>query len=88
MGCDPQYFEAMWFAYVFKLLQVSLQSSPVLFQVEKDYFFLKDFVYLFMRDIQREAETQVEGEAGSMRGARHGTLSWVPRIRPWAEGRR
>ena len=28
--------------------------------------FLKDFIYLFMRDTQREAETQAEGEAGSM----------------------
>ena len=29
----------------------------------------KDFIYLFMRDTQREAETQAEGEAGSMQGA-------------------
>ena len=28
-------------------------------------FFKKDFIYLFMRDAQREAETQAEGEAGS-----------------------
>ena len=26
----------------------------------------KDFIYLFMRDTEREAETQVEGEAGSL----------------------
>ena len=38
------------------------------------------------REREREAETQAEGEAGSMQGARHGTRSWVPRIRPWAEG--
>ena len=32
--------------------------------------FFKDFIYLFMRDTQREtAETQAEGEAGSMSGA-------------------
>ena len=33
-------------------------------------FFLKDFIYLFMRDTEkeREAETQAEGEAGSMQG--------------------
>ena len=30
--------------------------------------FFKDFIYLFMRDTQREAETQAEGEAGSMQG--------------------
>ena len=39
-----------------------------------------------MRDTEREAEAQAEGEAGSTQGARHGTLSWVSRIRPWAEG--
>ena len=36
-------------------------------------FLKKDFIYLFMRDTEREAETQAEGEAGSMQGARHGT---------------
>ena len=41
-----------------------------------------------MRDTQKEkeAETQAEGEAGSMQGARRGTQSWVSRITPWAEG--
>ena len=29
----------------------------------------QDFMYLFMRDTQREAETQAEGEAGSLQGA-------------------
>ena len=33
------------------------------------YFIFKDFTYLFMRDTQREAETQAEGEADSSRGA-------------------
>ena len=40
-----------------------------------------------MRDTQREAETQAEGEAGSMQGAGCGTRSWDSRITPWAEGR-
>ena len=31
--------------------------------------FLKDFIYLFMKDTDREAETQAEGEAGSLKGA-------------------
>ena len=39
-----------------------------------------------MRDTQREAETQAEGEAGSMRGAQRGTPSWVSGITPWTEG--
>ena len=28
-------------------------------------FFFKDFIYLFMRDTQREGQRQAEGEAGS-----------------------
>ena len=39
-----------------------------------------------MRDREREAETQAEGEAGSMQGARCGTRSQDPRIMPWAGG--
>ena len=44
-------------------------------------------MYLFMIDTHthREAETQAEGEAGSLQGARHGTRSQVSRIMPWAE---
>ena len=30
------------------------------------FLFFKDFIYLFIRDTHREAETQAEGEAGSM----------------------
>ena len=52
------------------------------------FFFFKDFIYLFAVDTEREGEgeTQAEGEAGSMPGARCGTRSWVSRIRPWDEG--
>ena len=38
--------------------------------------------------IEREAETQAEGEAGSMPGARCRTVSQDSRIGPWAKGRR
>ena len=41
-----------------------------------------------MIDLEREAKTQAEGEAGSVQGARHGTRSRVSRIAPWAKGRR
>ena len=41
-----------------------------------------------MRDREREAETQAEGEAGFSRGTRCGTRSWDSRTMPWAEGRR
>ena len=33
------------------------------------FIFLKDFIYLFMRDTGREAETKAEGEASSLWGA-------------------
>ena len=36
-------------------------------------FIFKDFIYLFIRDTQREAETQAEGEAGYLWGAQCGT---------------
>ena len=50
------------------------------------FFFFKDFIYLFMRDAQRETETQAEREAGSMQGAQCGTRSRVFRITPQAAG--
>ena len=40
-----------------------------------------------MRDTERDAETQAEGEGGSMQGARHGSRSRDSRIMPWAKGR-
>ncbi|XP_072585264.1 eukaryotic translation elongation factor 1 epsilon-1 isoform X1 [Vulpes vulpes] len=54
------------------------------------YYGLHRFIILFISGNtqrgKREAETQAEGEAGAMQGARRGTRSWVSRIRPWAEG--
>ena len=40
-----------------------------------------------MTQIEREAETQAEGEAGSLQGAQGGTRSRDSRITPWAKGR-
>ena len=48
--------------------------------------FKKDFIYLFMREREREAKTQAEGKAGSMQGALYGIRSQVSRIAPRAEG--
>ena len=48
--------------------------------------FKKDFVYAW--ETQRVAETQAEGEAGSLWGAQCGTRSQDPRITPSAKGRR
>ena len=66
----------------FILLPISMEDLSIYF-----LFFLKDFISLFMRDTQREAETQAEGEAGSMQGAPCGTQSRDSRITPWAKGR-
>ena len=51
--------------------------------------FLKNFlkIYLFMRDTERGAETQAEGEVGSTQGAQCRTQSQDPGIMPWAKGR-
>ena len=43
---------------------------------------------MIVTEREREAETQAEGEAGSMQGARRGIRSRVSRIAPWAKGRR
>ena len=32
-------------------------------------FFKKDFIYLFMRETQKNAETLAEGDTGSLQGA-------------------
>ena len=32
------------------------------------FIYFKDFIYLFMRDTEEEAETQAKREAGSLRG--------------------
>ena len=40
-----------------------------------------------MTDPEREAETQAEGEAGSMQGAGCGTQSRDPGVTAWAGGR-
>ena len=39
------------------------------------FFIIKDFMYLFMRNTQREVETEAEGEAGSLQRAQSGTGS-------------
>ena len=50
------------------------------------YFFKRFYLFIHERERAREAETQAEGEAGSMQGALRGTRSLVSRITPWAEG--
>ena len=52
----------------------SFPSLDILFSIKNEECFSLRF-YLFMRDTEREreAETQAEGEAGSMQGARRRT---------------
>ena len=52
------------------------------------YLCFKDFIYLFLRDTEREAETQAEGGAGSLQRARCGTRSRDPGVTAWAQGSR
>ena len=46
-----------------------------------DVLIFKDLIFLFRRDREREAETQAEGEAGSLQGAQCGTRSQDPGIK-------
>ena len=57
----------------------------VLLIAQVNFFFKDLFIYSF-RESEREAETQAEGEAGSMQEARRGTRSLVSRITPRAAG--
>ena len=75
------------------------QESPLWFRQPRHFhvlsshrdflllLFFKDFIHLFMKATQREAETQVEGEAGSLLGARCRTRSQDPGMMPWVKGR-
>ena len=64
-----------------KTLQVlSIFIANLIFSIKPYYYFFKDFIYLFTRDTQREVETQAEGEAGSLWGARCGTGSQDPGV--------
>ena len=57
--------------------------------MNKISFFFFNFKILFIHEryTHGEAETQAEGEAGYMHGARCGTRSQDSRTTPWAEGR-
>ena len=65
---------------------LSLTWELVNLEAKDFFFFFKDFIHLFMRDTQREAETQAEGEAGSLWVARRGTRSQDPGVTFGAKG--
>ena len=49
-------------------------------------YFFNFYLFMIVTYTEREAETQAEGEAGSMQGTQHGTPSQVSRITPPAKG--
>ena len=61
-------------------------SLSVFLKNKKIKYFFKKILFIHETQREREAETQAEGEAGSMQGALCGTRSGVSRITPWAEG--
>ena len=67
------------------LLSTFTEIIPVLSVLHFQVFFFN--IYLFMRDTQREAETQSEGEAGSLQRAGCGTWFQDPGIMTWTKSR-
>ena len=67
-----------------------MDTSPLLvedtFRIGFLFVCFLRFIYLSMRNTQRETETQEEGEIGSRQEARCGTQSQVSGIISWAEG--
>ena len=59
-------------------------ASPLQIQVHSICILFLRF-YSFMRDTEREAETQAEGEEGSLLGGWCGTRSRDPRITTWTK---
>ena len=71
---------------IYRLVSLRLMCylMPTYTYNDKFLLFLKRF-YPFIHERQREAETQAEGEAGSMQGPSHGTRSRDSRTTPWVE---
>ena len=66
---------------------VYYEKWVVWFCVKHKSLFLKILFIYSWEHREREAETQAEGETGSMQAPRCGTWSRDPGITPWAEGR-
>ena len=67
---------------------VYLSSNSIVFHyLIYVVFFLTNILFIYLWQTRGGwADTQAEGEAGSMQGAWRGTQSQVSRITPWAEG--
>ena len=62
-------FQLYFFTQFYKKLHFYFIYFIILFYFILFYFIFKDFIYLFTKDRETEAETQAEGEAGSVQGA-------------------
>ena len=61
---------------------LSPQSLGISISLKIFIYLFKDLIYLFLGDTERKAETQAEGEAGSLKGAPCGTPSRDSGIMP------
>ena len=64
------------------IMMITNRSSTFFF-----FCIFKKILFTHESHRERDAETQAEGEAGSLQEALHGTRSQVSRIMLWAEGR-
>ena len=78
---------AKWENMRFSRLSILRLLCLILFNMCINPFKKNIFIYLFMGDTEREAETQAEGEAGFPQGAWCETQSQDPGITIWAKGR-
>ena len=61
------YLRSPW--YMATPIYLTRPTEPESLRVDVSKHFLKDFIYLFMRDIEKEADTSAEGEVDSLWGA-------------------
>ena len=79
------YLRSPW--YMATPIYLTRPTEPESLRVDVSKHFLKDFIYLFMRDIEKEADTSAEGEVDSLWGAWCGTQSQDPGITPKVDRR-
>ena len=67
--------------------KIKIKSLEYLLSKKIMFYFLKDFIYFFIRGTERmRGRDTGRGKAGSLQGAQRGTPSWVSRITSWAAG--
>ena len=79
MYIQPIYFQIILFTNIKKIIHQAMK-------IHGRIFFFKDFIYLLMRDTERERGRDTGRGRSSVQGAQRGTRSEVFRITPWAAG--